>query len=125
MAKYFLTLGIRGGKRVKTLDEVTNLTDAQTENISVIADIFLTEYERYKETGDKESRDWLLSMTKAAGINVDPASLTVEVPSDPAGDGVRIHLIRGEKPKEEQEMSDKTTRGGDDAAAEPDKSSEE
>ena len=110
-------MGIRGGKRVKTLDEVTNLTEAQVENISVIADIFLTEYERYKQTGDKESRDWMLSMTRAAGIGVDPAGLMVEVPNDPGGDGVRIHLIRGEKPKAETETSNETTRAADESAS--------
>ena len=68
----------------------------------------MQEVEKYLATGNTESRDWLFKY--AFGENVP-------LPDSPEGeaaaqeeDGISIHLIRGDKPQEQESEEDKATR---------------
>lgn len=68
----------------------------------------MQEVEKYLATGNTESRDWLFKY--AFGENAP-------LPDSPEGeaaaqeeDGISIHLIRGNKPREQESEEDKATR---------------
>lgn len=107
-----VSLGIDGsrGKPVG-LDKLKSLDEAEVKNITVAAQIAINELRRYFATGDKESRDYIMNSAfpeSAPAPDGDGASGTEAVKDDGT---VRIHLIRGEKPKEEPTPEDGASHG--------------
>lgn len=125
VVRAFMTMGT-GETPAIDLDKLTNMTSARIESIPIIMDIIMSEYDRYKETGDKESRDFLLRLF-SSGRNDLVGTHEDEWKDDPnakqdnsgidAGGGVRIHLIRGDKPKETESEKDAATREAEAASA--------
>lgn len=100
-----VSLGIDGSKgKPVGLDKLKSLDEATQKNITVAAKIAITELQRYLATGDKESRDYIMNSAfpeSAPAPEGDTADATVR------DDGtVRIHLIRGSKPREEPTPED-------------------
>ena len=100
-----VSLGIDGSKgKPVGLDKLKSLDEATQKNITVAAKIAITELQRYLATGDKESRDYIMNSAfpeSAPAPEGDTADATVR------DDGtVRIHLIRGNKPREEPTPED-------------------
>lgn len=80
------------------LDRLKSLDEADVKNITVAAAIIIRELKHYFETGDKESRDWI--MNNAFPEDPQPVPEGDSVSAEMQNDGaIRIHLIRGEKPK--------------------------
>jgi len=101
-----LSLGIDSSKgKPVGLDKLKSLDEAEVKNISVLAAIIIREYKHYIETGDKESRDWI--MNNAFPEEPQPVQESDSVSAEMQTDGaIRIHLIRGEKPRKEPTPDD-------------------
>lgn len=120
VAKAFMTLGV-GKSAAIDPETLKTLGQAEAKSIPIIMDLLLTEYQRYKETGDKESRDFLL---RAFGKPEDLDGIVAGTINPDATDadgvvidgGVRIHLIRGDKAADEAKAKkDAATQNGGEA----------
>lgn len=105
-----VSLGIDSSKgKPVGLDKLKSLDEAEQKNITVAARIAINELQRYFATGDKESRDYIMNSAfpeSAPPPEGETADATVH------DDGtVRIHLIRGEKPREEPTPEDGAVHG--------------
>ena len=87
------------------LDKLKSLDEAEVKNITVAAQIAITELKRYFATGDKESRDYI--MNSAFPESAPPPEGDASNTDTEKDNGtVRVHLIRGAKPKEEPTPED-------------------
>ena len=120
VAKAFMTLGV-GNTQAVDPESLKTLNQAESKSIPIIMDLLMTEYKRYKETGDKESRDFLL---RAFGRHEDLDGIVAGTINPDATDadgvvidgGVRIHLIRGDKAADEAKAkSESATQDGGEA----------
>lgn len=108
-----LAMGLSSGK-VKDPNDLYTLEDAENANVPVQTLIVMREVRKYLNEGNTESRNWLFEHAFPNGDDT-PASMTgsTDAPSDAddsSADGVRIHLIRGEKPQVEVSEEDAATR---------------
>lgn len=107
-------LNLNSKGRAKSLDvlKLTGVDQLQEDGAPMIAQLVYTQM-LMALNGDKEARDWLCRM---AGIDdvLDDAmhglTVTAEAEALERSGGVRIHLIRGEKPREEESEEDAATR---------------
>lgn len=109
IARAVLAMGVRKGK-VTDVDSGISLEEAAEVNVSVATKIFVQELKKYFETGDIEARNFIFS--KAYPDNMcSPGIASGKNGNDdePDDDTVRIHLIRGEKPKDENTAADEAT----------------
>lgn len=102
-----LAMGYRKGA-VADPNDIYTLEEAKKKNVPIQTLIVMQEVEKYLATGNTESRDWLFKY--AFGENAP-------LPDSPKGetaaqeeDGISIHLIRGDKPREQESEEDKATR---------------
>lgn len=97
-----VSLGVDSSKgKPVGLDKLKSLDEAEVKNITVAAQIAINELKRYFATGDKESRDYI--MNSAFPESAPPPEGEDSPGTDATKDdgAVRVHLIRGEKPKDE------------------------
>lgn len=101
-----LAMGYESGK-VANPDTIYTVEDAQTQNVPVQTLIVIREVQKYLEDGNTESRNWLFDHAfpdgEVGGLDTPDSNGTAQTSTPDTGDGVRIHLIRGEKPKPEEE----------------------
>lgn len=110
-----LAMGYESGK-VADPDSIYTLEDAERQNVPIQTLIVMREVRKYLEEGNTESRNWLFEHgfpISEEGLLPDdppPGSGGQGTSDDPSADGVRIHLIRGEKPPAEASSEDEATR---------------
>ena len=99
------------GKSIDVM-KLTNSEQLKGEGVPLIAQVVYTQV-LLALNGDKEARDWICRML---GVEDELAEavkgLTVTADSEALANsgGVRIHLIRGDKPKEDESEEDAATR---------------
>ena len=107
-------LNLNSKGRAKSLDvlKLTGVDQLQEDGAPLIAQLVYTQM-LMALNGDKEARDWLCRM---AGVEdaikeaMQGLTLTADADALEHSGGVRIHLIRGEKPREEESEEDAATR---------------
>lgn len=111
-----LAMGYESGK-VADPDSIYTLADAESQNVPIQTLIVMREVRKYLEQGDTESRNWLFEHgfpVSEEGLPPDDAPLGSGgrggTGDNSATEGVRIHLIRGEKPPQEVNEEDAATR---------------
>lgn len=110
-----LAMGYESGK-VADPDKIYTLEEAESQNVPIQTLIVMREVRKYLNEGNTESRNWLFEHGFPAsedGLFPDdlpPASGGQGASDDAQGDGVRIHLIRGDKPPAEVNSEDAATR---------------
>lgn len=109
--KAVANLSLKG--KVKSIDvqKMLSVEQFDEDGVPLIAKLVYTQF-MCALNGDKEARDWICKMLGVQSIMTDSeaeADSSNEEGQD-NGSGVRIHLIRGEKPKEEESAEDAATR---------------
>jgi len=107
IARAVLAMGVKKG-RVTEVDAGISLEEAAEKNVSVATAIFVREVKKYFETGNIESRNFIFSKAyppENVGVPGNSGASNDEAESD----AVRIHLIRGEKPPDEEDANDEVT----------------
>lgn len=107
-------LNLNSKGRAKSMDvlKMQSVEQLQEDGAPLVAQLVYTQMQMALN-GDKEARDWLCRM---AGVEdaVKEASQGLTVTADPEAleqsGGVRIHLIRGDKPREDEGEEDAATR---------------
>lgn len=107
-------LNLNSKGRAKSMDvlKMTGVDQLQEDGAPLIAQVVYTQV-LLALNGDKESRDWLVKMTGLESILQEAAqglTLTADADALSSAGGVRIHLIRGEKPREDENEEDAATR---------------
>lgn len=107
-----LAMGLSSGK-VADPDTLYTLEDAENANVPVQTLIVMREVRKYLEEGNTESRNWLFDHAFPNGEE-DGAMLGgvsgADYSTPTQEEGVRVHLIRGEKPPGEVSEEDEATR---------------
>lgn len=100
-------LNAKGKGKSKEVEKLTSVQQLQEDGAPMISQMVYAQFILASQ-GDKEARDWICHML---GIEKD-TSMTADGVSagDAPEDGVRIHLIRGEKPAESVSGEDEATR---------------
>lgn len=106
IARAVLAMGMHKGK-VTDVDSGISFEEAAEANVSVATKIFVRELEKYFETGDTEARNFIFS--KAYPDNICSPGIPNGNDDGQENDDVRIHLIRGEKPVEDDDAADEAT----------------
>lgn len=107
-----MNLNSKGKGKSLDVEKMTDTAQLQENGAPLIAQIVYTQV-LLALNGDKEARDWLCKML---GIdNLTPEvfqGLNVTADADALANsgGVRIHLIRGDKPKEDENEEDAAVR---------------
>lgn len=97
------------GSRVTPAEQAKSLEAIVNGNTQLYAKILAQEFQRYMATGDKESRDWLISNA----FPQQPGEGNGEQDGkDGGGTGTRIHLIRGDKPTQDEKPDPGGVSGG-------------
>ncbi len=107
-------LNLNSKGRAKSMDvlKMTSVDQLQEDGAPLIAQVAYTQV-LLALNGDKEARDWLCRML---GIDNTSESLaagltfTADADALEQSGGVRIHLIRGDKPREDESEEDAATR---------------
>lgn len=109
LVRQVLAMSLKKGKCVDP-DDVSSLEEIGAKNIPVQTLIVIQELQKYLETGDIEARNWLF---RYAFPDEQPSTRIFggAILDDPQMGGVRVHLIRGEKP-EAREEPEATPGGG-------------
>ena len=102
-----LAMGYRKGA-VADPNDIYTLEEAKKKNVPIQTLIVMQEVEKYLATGNTESRDWLFKY--AFGENVPLPDFPEGEAAEQKKDGISIHLIRGDKPLEQESEEDKATR---------------
>ena len=107
-------LNLNSKGRAKSIDvlKMTGVEQLQEDGAPLIAQIVYTQV-LLAQNGDKEARDWLckmLGVEDAIEEAVKGLTLTADADALEQSGGVRIHLIRGEKPREDESEEDAATR---------------
>lgn len=97
IARDILSMGMHKGKVYNPGDGMS-LDEAAEKNITVADAILVQELRKYFETGNTESRDFILSKAYPNGTPGVVIGVNGQPGEGQSGDGVRIHLIRGERP---------------------------
>lgn len=105
-------LNLNGKAKSKDIEKLNSVSELNESGAPLISQLVYTQF-LMAANGDKEARDWICKML---GVNAIPneigAGLTVTADADAVENvgGVRIHLIRGDKPKEAENEEDAATR---------------
>lgn len=107
-------LNLNSKGRAKSVDvlKMQSVEQLQEDGAPLVAQLVYTQM-LCALNGDKEARDWLCRM---AGVEdaikeaVQGLTLTADADALEHSGGVRIHLIRGEKPHEDESEEDAATR---------------
>ena len=107
-------LNLNSKGRAKSIDvlKMQSTEQLQEDGAPLIAQLVYTQM-LMALNGDKEARDWLCRM---AGVEdaikeaMQGLTLTADADALEHSGGVRIHLIRGEKPREDESEEDAATR---------------
>ena len=105
-------LNLNGKAKSKDIEKLISVDQLDEPGAPMISRVVYSQFQ-LAMAGDKESRDWICRML---GVNPAPEEvapgLTVTAETDAVENvgGVRIHLIRGEKPKEAESEEDAATR---------------
>lgn len=110
-----LNLNSKGSTKSKDVLKLTGVDQLQDDGAPMIAQLVYTQV-LMALNGDKEARDWICRMAgvedevrdTVTGLTVTADADALEQPG-----GVRIHLIRGEKPHEELSEEEMATRAAD------------
>ena len=112
-------LNLNSKGRAKSIDvlKMTSVSQLSEDGAPLIAQLVHTQV-LCALNGDKEARDWLCKMLGIEDTVADAVKGAIQglsVTADPAsvesgGGGVRIHLIRGDKPREDESQEDAATR---------------
>lgn len=102
-----LAMGYRKGA-VADPNDIYTLEEAKKKNVPIQTLIVMQEVEKYLATGNTESRDWLFKY--AFGENAPLPDFPEGEAAEQKKDGISIHLIRGDKPLEQESEEDKATR---------------
>ena len=108
------TLNLNSKGRAKSMDilKMQSVEQLNEDGAPLIAQVVYAQV-LCALNGDKEARDWICRMVGVDTIkDAMQAGLTVTADADAVENagGVRIHLIRGEKPKEDESEEDAATR---------------
>lgn len=108
------TLNLNSKGRAKSMDilKMQSVEQLNEDGAPLIAQVVYAQV-LCALNGDKEARDWICRMVGVDTIkDAMQAGLTVTADADAVENagGVRIHLIRGEKPKENESEEDAATR---------------
>jgi len=107
-------LNLNSKGRAKSMDvlKMQSTAQLQEDGAPLIAQLVYTQM-LLALNGDKEARDWLCRM---AGVEdaikeaLQGLTVTADAEALEHSGGVRIHLIRGEKPREDENEEDAATR---------------
>ena len=105
-------LNLKGKAKSKDIEKLNGVEELEQDGAPLISRVVYSQFQ-LAMNGDKESRDWICKML---GVNAAPEEavpgLTVTADADAVENvgGVRIHLIRGDKPKEDESEEDAATR---------------
>lgn len=112
--KAVANLNAKGKKQSFNVENMKNIEQVNADGVPLIAQMVYAQFVQ-AINGDKEARDWISRMlgvsfndspsTDGAGSQAADGEDTVD-----SQGGVRIHLIRGERPKEELTIEDEATR---------------
>ena len=108
-------LNINGKAKSKDVEKLVSVEDLGESGAPLISQLVYTQFQ-CALNGDKEARDWICKMlgvdeTVAEAVKGAVQGLAAADPfSGENGGGVRIHLIRGEKPREDESEEDAATR---------------
>ncbi len=107
-------LNLNSKGRAKSMDvlKLTSVDQLKEDGAPLIAQLVYTQM-LLALNGDKEARDWLCKMAGVEEILAEAMKgLTVTADADALehSGGVRIHLIRGDKPREDENEEDAATR---------------
>lgn len=105
-------LNVNGSKKSVDVEKMVSLDQLDEDGAPMIARMVYAQF-LCAVNGDKESRNWICNML---GVRPDEdgeqSGLTVTADADAieAAGGVRVHLIRGDKPAEPVNADDEATR---------------
>lgn len=107
-------LNLNSKGRAKSVDvlKMTGVEQLQEDGAPLIAQVVYTQV-LLAQNGDKEARDWLckmLGVEEALADAVKGLTVTADPEALEQSGGVRIHLLRGDKPKEAEGEEDAATR---------------
>lgn len=105
-------LNLNGKAKSKDIEKLTGVEELKEDGAPLISQLVYTQF-LLAANGDKESRDWICKMLGVDKLAEEvSAGLTVTADADAVENagGVRIHLIRGDKPKEDESEEDAATR---------------
>lgn len=114
-------LNLNSKGRAKSLDvlKMTSTEQLQEDGAPLVAQLVYTQM-LCALNGDKEARDWICKMAGAEDAvkeAMEGLTLTADADALEHSGGVRIHLIRGEKPKKDESEEDAATRAANRLAA--------
>lgn len=107
-----LNLNSRGRAKSMDVEKMISVDQLNESGAPLIAQLAFAQVQMALN-GDKEARDWVCKMLGVEAIPAElAAGLTVTADADAveSAGGVRIHLIRGEKPREDEDPEDAATR---------------
>jgi len=96
-----------GEGRVASDRSLKNVSDLDTKNVSQITMLVQAQFVKALH-GDIEARNWICGMLGMSGTVNGSGDLTITADEDTPG--LRIHLIRGDKPREDESQEDAATR---------------
>jgi len=105
-------LNMNGTKKSANVEKLISVEQLDEDGAPLISRVVYSQF-LCAINGDKESRNWICKML---GVDPDgdetPSGVTVTADADAveAAGGVRVHLIRGEKPSAEVSEEDEATR---------------
>lgn len=105
-------LNTNGKAKSIDVEKLMNVDQLKEAGAPLIAQLVYTQYLKALN-GDNEARDWICKMLGIEDeIREAVQGLTLTADADAIADsgGVRIHLIRGDKPKEAESEEDAATR---------------
>lgn len=100
-------LNAKGKGKSKEVEKLTSVQQLQEDGAPMISQMVYAQFILASQ-GDKEARDWIcqmLGIEKETALTSDGANT-----GETTEDGVRIHLIRGEKPAGNANEEDEATR---------------
>jgi hypothetical protein len=103
LVRQVLAMPMKKGKCADP-EDIHSLEEAKQKNVPVQTRIVMQELQKYFETGDTEARNWLFRYAfpdEQQDGHPLGGYAQEDVPAE--GGGVRVHLLRGEKPKEIEE----------------------
>ncbi len=110
-ARAIANLNMKGKARSIDVEKLTGVEQLQEDGAPMIAQLVYTQF-LCALNGDKEARDWVCKMLGIEDVSdvVKGLTVTAEAEALEHSGGVRIHLIRGEKPHEDESEEDAATR---------------
>ena len=114
-ARAMLNLNSKGRAKSKDVLKMVSAEEIQEDGAPMIARLVYAQLLLALD-GDKEARDWICKMAGVESVITETLNgLTVTADADAVAGagGVRIHLIRGEKPQTEESPEDLATRAAD------------